>query len=154
MAPIWSELSTELGVPSPYFHSTLMCLSPSLIFMMWIEISCLMACIPLCMPHEGKDGICFHCYYFIACWIQFRICNTNYKSQLPLYLHFPPHSPPLFLDVVTETFFQFWFAKFFLPQFLCLHCSLCWEPPLQPWIFPVPFHPSVLRNVISSKRSS
>lgn len=35
------------------------------------------------------------------------------KPWSAIYLHFPPRSPPLFLDVITEVFFQLWFAKSF-----------------------------------------
>lgn len=93
-------------------------MSPILTYMTQIEISCLMAYIPhwaVC-PMKARIASVFSLLllYFLEYNLNFAAETT--KSWLPLHLPFLPHSPPLFLDIVTETFFQFLFAKSFPPS--------------------------------------
>lgn len=115
------------------------------------------SCSVICFRHQAicprGQHLCFHCSFFIACRIQFRIRHTNDKALVASLRSFHTRAPAFpgcgYRGFPSILICQFAFHSNF-PQFLCPACCLCWELSQPSWIFLAPFYLSVLRSVVSS----
>lgn len=129
----WSgwRVHTPLGLNPVSLLSafTALVMSPILTFMTHLNHLFSGLCPSLsCMLPERRGGISVSTVV--------SLLHTEYNSEfaaettkpwLPLYFHFPPHSPFFSWMQLQRLSFSSNLPTPFLPQFLCPACCLCWE---------------------------